>query len=378
VRRNCLPLRAAIFGLGLLCATQLPAQTTGSGSSSSGGVVNMPKEVPPQSANSGGTSGQIQLKDLLSYKIQAADGAFGRVSDVVFDRSGNIQYLLGSYQGQTFPLPFMPSAFGATGNTLSYDVPIAQLQQLAINAQQLPSLNNQAFIERMRQVFGDSFGATSGQQNAGTGGSQGNGIQPGRFQSTNGVVRGVGPTTPGTGRFESTNGLVRGVGDRSAATDVAGGAVAGGGAKIGSDPSTSSGATGTTSSGTTSSGSSGTSMSQDTWAWPNGSTTSSGGSGSANRFPAPDPRTGRTDIRPNPFTKSRSGNTDNSGVGTGGRTLNPPPNGNATGQTGTKSKTGSGSTTGTNSQSGSGTSTGGATGSGSGASGSGSSGGSGS
>jgi len=103
----------------------------------------------------------LQLRDLLNYRIQASDGSFGRVSDVVFDRNGNAMYLLGSYQGQIYPLPFTRSPFSAMNNTLSFNVPISTLQQMAINPQNLPTMSNQAFVSRMQQVFGSSFGATT-------------------------------------------------------------------------------------------------------------------------------------------------------------------------------------------------------------------------
>jgi hypothetical protein len=122
--------RAAIFGIALTTASQLAAQTQSSGtseqsktgsttsgtsgststtSSASGGVVNMPQDTTPSRTGTG--SGTLQLRDLLNYKIQAQDGAFGRVSDVVFDRNGNIQYLLGSYQGSPIRFPFLPALF---------------------------------------------------------------------------------------------------------------------------------------------------------------------------------------------------------------------------------------------------------------------------
>ena len=104
------------------------------------------------------TRSLLQFSRLLNANIVASDGSFGRVTDVVFDRNGNIQYLLGSNRGQTFVLPYLPSAFSATGNNLTFNVPIANLQQLAIDPQNLPPMQNLAFLTRMRQVFGPTFG----------------------------------------------------------------------------------------------------------------------------------------------------------------------------------------------------------------------------
>src|SRR5262249_25570485 len=75
----------------------------------------------------------------------------------VFDRNGNIQYVLGAYRGQTYPLPFNTSMLSDGANTLRFDAPISSMQQLALNPDDLPSLRNQAFTQRMQQVFGSSF-----------------------------------------------------------------------------------------------------------------------------------------------------------------------------------------------------------------------------
>src|SRR5262245_30898981 len=60
----------------------------------------------------------VQLRDLLNFRIQARDGAFGQVTDVVFDSHGNIQYLLGSFQGRVYPLPLTPAALSWSPKTL--------------------------------------------------------------------------------------------------------------------------------------------------------------------------------------------------------------------------------------------------------------------
>jgi hypothetical protein len=102
------------------------------------------------------------MRDLLNFRIQAQDGAFGRVSDIVFDRNGNIQYLLGSFQGQTFALPFTPTSLSGTPNTLTFNVPISTLQQLAIDPQNLPTLQSR----RCRRMGPRSVGTHQGQEDA--------------------------------------------------------------------------------------------------------------------------------------------------------------------------------------------------------------------
>jgi len=343
--------------------------TAGTTGTTTGGIINLAQDVPATQSTASANSGLLQMRDLLNFKIQAQDGAFGRVSDIVFDRNGNVQYLLGSYQGQTFPLPFTPSAFSANGNTLSFDVPISSLQQLAINPQSLPSLNNQAFTQRMQQVFGQSFGTTNT-----------SGYTPSATAQTSTGTGTTGTTGAGTTIGTGTNG----------STATAGNINRSGSGSTGTTSGTGTGTTGTKS-GTGTAG--GTGTSQDTWAWPTsangrvpaappgvqeinqqpfskrmngtGTGTRTGTGGANRRVPAAPP--GVQEINQQPFskgaagsgTRSKSGNTNNSGVGTGGRQQNPPPNGNANGVNGSGT-TGSGTTGGT---SGSG-STGGTSGSG--------------
>jgi len=164
VSKNRYFLNAVVVGLGLALSGDLSAQTSSPGtsggqvSSPTGNVIDLRNDAAYSIMMSGRSSGPIQLSNLLNSTVQAQDGAFGTVSDVVFDRNGNIQYLLGSYQGQTFPLPLTSTTLSAAGNTLTYNVPIAALQQLAINQQNLPTLQNQAFMQRMQQVFGPTVG----------------------------------------------------------------------------------------------------------------------------------------------------------------------------------------------------------------------------
>jgi len=321
---------------------------TGSGT---GGIVNLAESAPTTQTSGISNSGLIQMRDLLNFRIQAQDGAFGRVADIVFDRNGNIQYMLGSYQGNTYPLPFSPSMFsGASGtgtanNTLTFNVPISSLQQLAINPQSLPTLQNQAFTQRMQQVFGSAF-ASSANQN----------------------VSGYSPSgTSGTGTTSGT-GSTSGTGTTSSGTANASGSTSGTRSSIKLPP-----------------GSAGTSTT-DTWTWP---TSPMPGYGPklppGFKGPLPNPytmgRTGTgtgtgtrtgTGTGTNSGVRSNSGNTNNSGVGTGGRGINPPPNGRTRGANGT-----SGSGTNNSGTTGSGTSGSGTSGTGSsGTGGSGSSGGS--
>jgi len=169
MRRNSLTLSAALIGLGLLTGAQVQAQSTvvGKGEQktvigSTAGPVNATLDRSPAQTDQSGT-GLLHLKDLLNYKIVAQDGGFGQVHDIVFDRNGQLQYLLGSYDGKVFPLPFVASAMNPSGSTLTYNVPMATLQQMALNPHQLPTLHNQAFVQRMQQVFGPSFGANTSQ-----------------------------------------------------------------------------------------------------------------------------------------------------------------------------------------------------------------------
>jgi len=311
------------------------ASTTATISPNAGGIVNLSQDVASTQSTTGSNSGLIQMRDLLNYKIQAQDGAFGRVSDIVFDRNGNIQYLLGSYQGQTYPLPFSPSAFsGSSNNTLSYNVPIASLQQLAINPQQLPTLQNQAFTQRMQQVFGASFAANSTMTTS---------SYPTNPTTTTGTNTGTGTT----GTSGSTNQTTTGTNTGSSTID--------------------------------------------TWSWP-GSTTGSQtapvllrgprankepappgvksfgpagtgtGTGSGlnkgSTVPAPNPR------RPTPNIVTPPPGVKSFAPGTGGNTQNSPANGNPNGQSGSGT-TGAGSSSGT-----SGGSTGGSSGGSTGGSGS--------
>jgi len=164
-----LPLNAAILGVGLLTATNVQAQGTVTGkgeqktiTGSTAGPVNPIVDSSPITPHTG--SDLIQLRDLLNYQVQSADGAFGRVSDIVFDRNGRVQYLLATHEGRTYPLPFTPSAFTGGEHVLTFPVPATTLQTIAINPQNLPSLQNQVFVNRMQQVFGESFGANFNQR----------------------------------------------------------------------------------------------------------------------------------------------------------------------------------------------------------------------
>jgi len=350
------------------------ATGTSTDPSSTGGIVNMAPSVSSTSTLAN-NSGLIQLRDLMSFRVQAQDGAFGRVSDVVFDRNGNLMYLLGSYQGQTFPLPFTPSALSGTQGTLTYNVPMASLQQLALNPNDLPSLSNQAFLSRMRDVFGSSFGTGS--------------MTTSSYGSTTGPTGATSGTTAGTtsGTF-GTSGTQATVQGNLGTTGLRG-------------PGTGSGTT--TGSGTSTGTNTGTATGtgSDTWTWPTMGTTGtrgttgtgsmpapppgspfqnvmpppgikskapSGAGTGTSRMPAPPPGSNFDNSGPPPGVKSKSG-SGNAGAGTGVRAVNPPRmtgrGGNSTGTNGTGGSSGTGT-------SGSGSST-----SGSGSSGSGSVGGSG-
>jgi sporulation protein YlmC with PRC-barrel domain len=161
---SSLPIRTAILGLGLLTTATVQAQSTVTGTGekktvtgSTAGPVNPTLDGPLEPTR---PSGIVPMRDLLNYRVMAENGEFGRVSDIVLDRNGRMQYLLVTRQGQTYPMPFMSTAFSNTPNTLTYNVPIATLEQLAIQNNQLPTLTNQQFVDRMRQVFGPSFAAT--------------------------------------------------------------------------------------------------------------------------------------------------------------------------------------------------------------------------
>jgi len=205
---------ATVLGLGFALSSDLIAQSSNSGSEtplptigtsgSFGNVTDLRNDAAYSRLMSGRNPSVIQLSDLLNYGIQAQDGAFGRVSDIVFDRNGNIQYLLGTYQGQTFPLPLVPNALFWSPNTLNYNVPISTLQQLTINPQDLPSLRDQAFLQRMQQVFGSSLGSNFSAYPPGT-------TVQGRAGSTgNGTTSTAGSSTIGSGSASGANGMVSG------------------------------------------------------------------------------------------------------------------------------------------------------------------------
>ena len=158
---SSMPIKMAILGLGLLTAANVQAQTTVTGqgekktvTGSTAGPVNPTLDGPLQPTK---PSGIVPMRDLFNYRVMAQNGEFGRVTDIVLDRNGRMQYLLVTHQGQVYPMPFMSTAFAGDPNTLTFNVPVATLEQLAINPQNLPPLTNQAFVQRMRQVFGPSF-----------------------------------------------------------------------------------------------------------------------------------------------------------------------------------------------------------------------------
>jgi len=383
VQRTFAPLKAGVLGLGLLCTSQLAAQSKSTSSSAEGGVVNAPKEAPAQQSNQN-SSGQIQMKDLLNYKVRAKDGAFGRVSDIVLDRSGNVQYMLGSHQGQTFPLPFSRQSLSGAPNTISLDATMEVMQQLSIDPKNLPSLTDQAFTQKMQEVFGQSFGANNGQMNGGNqqgtqtntqgnpNGTQGDtqnnqGIQTNTQGNPNGTQgdtqnnQGIQTNTQGNPNgtrsdqnSQRNNGLGVGNNNQSAATDVAGGAVAGGGANVGANTNNGrpgfGGVPGSTSGTSGNTGSSAASGNRSAWAWPNG--------GNAGTMPAPSGEA-RNRFPPPPFKTFTPGKAAGAGTGAKMGTGN---NGNE--KFGAGSKTGEGSKTGNGSKTGEGSNTQGGSGAG--------------
>jgi len=273
----------------------------------------------------------IQLKDLLNYKIQAQDGSFGRVSDVVFDRNGNIQYLLGSYQGQTFALPYMASEFSGAPNTLTFNQPIATLEQLRVDTNTLPSLQNRAFVDRMRQIFGQSFGTN---QNMAA------------YPPTNNQT-GIGTGTAGTG-----TGTTTGSGSTGAGGTGSTGTTRSGSAGTG----TSGTGTGTTGTGTTGSNTTPGRAGQnnDNWNWPANPAGIVPGTGNGRFTTPPGTPRGRG-------TGTGTGTRNGTGTGTTGTGTGTSGTGTSGSGTGTTGGTGSGGTSGT---SGSGTSGSGTSGSG--------------
>jgi len=260
MRRHSPTFSAAIVGLGFLAAVPAMAQSTvvGKGDQktvigSTAGPVNATLDRSPMQTDQSGT-GLIQMKDLLNYKIVAQDGGFGQVVDVVFDRNGRLQYLLGSYDGRIFPVPFMRSAMNPTGSTLTYNVPMATLEQMALDPHNLPSLNNQAFVLRMQHVFGPSFGMYPNQTVSAyppTGddvGAAGTRISTGTGRTTTAVPTPTGrmergPTRPTGGSLNSDQGIGPTVGGTGSSTTSASGALSG--AAIGGAPGSTGGSAGT-------------------------------------------------------------------------------------------------------------------------------------
>jgi hypothetical protein len=260
MRSRLLPVTAAVLGVGLLTVGRLQAQSkvVGSGDhktviGSTAGPVNATLDRSPTRTDQSGV-GLIQMKDLLNYRIVAQDGGFGQVADVVFDRNGRIQYLLGTYDGKIFPLPFMRSAMNPSGSTLTYNVPMATLEQMALDPHHLPSLNNQAFVQRMQQVFGPSFGIYPNQtvsaypptgDGVGTTGIR-TGTTAGRTSTAVPTPTGrmeKGPTRPTGGSLNSDRGIEPRIEGTGNSTTSASGALSG--AAIGGAPGSTGGTSGT-------------------------------------------------------------------------------------------------------------------------------------
>jgi hypothetical protein len=260
-----LPLLATILGLGGLAAVASAQSTvTKSGDAvkvtgSTAGPINPHLDRAPGPPIAQPT-GSISMSQLLHYKVQASDGGFGQVWDVVLDHNGRVQYLLTSYNGRIYPLPLLPSALDGAPNTLTYKVPVGMMEQLAVNPENLPSLRNRAFVVRMHQVFGPDFadrlpqplsaypptdpavsGATPNlpgemRPSSGTGprrptgGSLNVGGNPGTGVAGTGIG-GPGTSGTGTGRSgtgEGTTGGISGTGAGTSASGALNGAAAGG------------------------------------------------------------------------------------------------------------------------------------------------------
>jgi len=257
--RNLLPLWGAILGLALSTVGHVHAQSTvvGKGDQktvigSTAGPVNAVLDRSPTQTDQSGT-GPLQLSDLLNYRIVTQDGGFGQIADAVIDHNGRLLYLVGSSEGKIFPLPFTYSALNPSGNTVTYNVSTSTLRQLTLDPHYMPSLNNSAFVLRMQQVFGPSFGMTPSQAVSaypptGVGATSSTiGATAGRNNTAVPTPTGRmenGPTRPTGGSLNSDQGIEpRNVGVGGNTTTSASGALSG--AAIGGAPGSTGGTSGT-------------------------------------------------------------------------------------------------------------------------------------
>jgi len=226
MRRSFFPVFVAALGVGLLIAPQAPAQSTviekGNKTTvvgSTAGPINpvLDRDPVPGARDAVNT---IQLSRLLGYRVRASDNDFGQVADIVFDRNGRIMYLLGSYEGRLYPLPFMKNMLTQTDRVLNYDVPVATLQNLALNPQDLPSFSNRAFVTRMQEVFGPAWAVLPQPLSA----------YPPTDVGTRPSMPGSGRVTTGTGPTRPTGGSLN-AGPQPEGTGVAGTGIGGPGTR---------------------------------------------------------------------------------------------------------------------------------------------------
>jgi hypothetical protein len=111
-------------------------------------------------ADAGTANGSFRLSDLLNSNVQLSDGSvFGQVRDLVFNANGQPEFLLvsdGSNQNQFVSLPLGVGSFDGQG-TLRLEIARELLSQLLVDLNNLPSLADQQFVDRLTNTFGEEI-----------------------------------------------------------------------------------------------------------------------------------------------------------------------------------------------------------------------------
>jgi sporulation protein YlmC with PRC-barrel domain len=107
----------------------------------------------PTSPN-GATTGYQRVSQLLGANVRLqGDENYGKVEDVILDNNGGIGYLLVSKDNRYVMMPWNAADINYGQRVVAYDVAPQAVQPLYFERNAWPTISDQQYTNRVRQVF---------------------------------------------------------------------------------------------------------------------------------------------------------------------------------------------------------------------------------
>jgi len=95
-----------------------------------------------------------RVSQILGSAVQLQGGAaYGKVEDIVLNDAGMVEYVLVSNEGRMVMMPWDAASMDFGKRIVTYDVTPQAVQPLSFTPDQLPTIVNTPYTNRVRQVF---------------------------------------------------------------------------------------------------------------------------------------------------------------------------------------------------------------------------------